>query len=83
MRAAVLVLAVWAVGFGLAAVFVCPDVRRAIPSVGVASPCILVRVDPQNHVVEAARVDTCGDCTPAGAYCIRVVAAPAPARGAP
>lgn len=75
LRAVLLVLAVWAVGFGLAAVLVCPRARRET-SVEATAPCILLTVDPRSAgPVEAARVDTCpGDCTPTGAYCVRIIA---------
>jgi hypothetical protein len=75
-RAVLLVFLVWAVGFGLAAVLVCPAERKR-PVVGAASPCILLTVDPQGARADVTtRVDACpGDCTPAGAYCIRIVEA--------
>jgi hypothetical protein len=76
LRAVLLVLAVWAVGFGLAAVLVCPGERRPRfrPAAG-AAPCILLTVDPQSAgPAGAERVDTCpGDCTPAGAYCVKII----------
>ena len=42
------------------------------------APCILLTVDPQSAgPVVSAVVDTCpGDCTPAGAYCVRIASAP-------
>jgi hypothetical protein len=76
LRALLLVLAVWSVGFGLAAVLVCPAPRIA-PVAGAASPCILLTVDPHGARADVtARVDVCpGDCTPAGDYCIRIIEA--------
>jgi hypothetical protein len=76
LRAVLLVLAVWAVGVGLAAVFVCPGARRAPPvKVAASEPCILLTVDPQSAgPAVAERVDTCpGDCTTTGAYCVRII----------
>jgi hypothetical protein len=41
------------------------------------APCILLTVDPQSaRPAVATRADVCpGDCTPAGAYCIKIVEA--------
>jgi hypothetical protein len=76
LRAVLLVLAVWAVGFALAAVLVCPGERRPrFRPAASAAPCILLTVDPQSAgPAVAERVDTCpGDCTPSGAYCVKII----------
>lgn len=76
LQAVLLVLAVWAVGFGLAAVLVCPGEARPPARPAPAAPCMLLTVNPQsNGPVVAERVPACPrDCTPAGAYCVRILA---------
>lgn len=73
LRAVLLVLLVWALGFGLAALLVCPAERRKRSP----APCILLTVDPQGARADVTvRVDACpGNCTPAGDYCVRIVEA--------